>query len=119
MYSLGILVKLLLLQLKVCLIKVKLLKEMEMPFFVTGTGHTEDIYFCCKARAEVSPDVSIGVDTKVPTGHLLHKENVNIENIEKLKEYYKPVSELNGEAKSGDRGTGYYRQIQQVLGEVS
>ncbi len=84
----------------VCLIKVKLLKEMEMPFFVTGTGHTEDIYFCCKARAEVSPDV-------------------NIENIEKLKEYYKPVSELNGEAKSGDRGTGYYRQIQQVLGEVS
>jgi glycosyltransferase involved in cell wall biosynthesis len=99
----------------VCLIKCSLLSKMEAPYFVTGTGHTEDIYFCCKARTEVSQDVSIGVDTRVPTGHLLHKENVSVENIDRLKEYYK-TRDLET-APNNDRGQSYYDAVRRVLGE--
>lgn len=98
----------------VCLIKVSLLRKMETPYFVTGTGHTEDIYFCCKARVEVGETVSIGVDTKVPTGHLLHKEAVSFHTVDKLRTYYK---ELAKEIIDADRGAKYYHQINQVLGQ--
>lgn len=98
----------------VCLIKCSLLRRMEPPYFVTGTGHTEDIYFCCKARAEIGPEVSIGGDTKVSTGHLLHKESVNVESVEKLRVYY---AEKKEEIVNGDRGSVYYRQISSVLGQ--
>ena len=34
------------------LIKVDLIRAMTPPYFVTGPGHTEDVYFCLRARAE-------------------------------------------------------------------
>lgn len=105
----------------VCLIKMDLIRKMEAPYFVTGTHHTEDIYFCCKARREISEDVSIAVDTRVPTGHLLHKEFVHEGNVDKLKVFYDVAVEVKDtkekEAVNGDRGTAYYDQIKQVLGQ--
>jgi glycosyltransferase involved in cell wall biosynthesis len=98
------------------LIKVELLKKMEPPYFLTGTHYTEDIYFCVKARKEVSESVSIGVDTRVPTGHLLHKENVSVENVERLRTYYSN-GEQNGVPR--DRGQSYYEQVSLVLGHTN
>lgn len=99
----------------VCLIKCSLLKQMETPYFVTGTGHTEDIYFCLKARDEIGPEVTIGVDTRVPTGHLLHKENVSVENVKQLKRHYAP--RFKAGKSPADRGQSYYEAVNKVLGQ--
>lgn len=75
------------------LIKVDLLKCMNPPYFVTGPGHTEDVYFCLRARLELEPEPQIFVDTKVPTGHLLMPEMVSTDNVEALREHYKKVND--------------------------
>lgn len=72
------------------LIKVDLLKALSPPWFVTGPGHTEDVYFCIKCRSELEPEPTIYVDTKVPTGHMLMPEMVSRDNVERLRKYYKP-----------------------------
>lgn len=72
------------------LINCDVLRAMTPPYFVTGPGHTEDVYFCLKARAELEPEPTIYVDTKVPTGHILMPDMVSKDNVEKLREYYKP-----------------------------
>ena len=77
------------------LIKVDVLQAMTPPYFVTGPGHTEDVYFCLKARAELEPEPEIYVDTKVPTGHILMNDMVSAENVKKLREFYKPEIEDN------------------------
>ena len=51
------------------LIKCSLLKELTLPYFMTGTQQTEDIYFCLKARKEV-PGITIGANFNVQCGHL-------------------------------------------------
>jgi GT2 family glycosyltransferase len=100
----------------VCLIKCSLLSRMEQPYFVTGTGHTEDIYFCLSARDQLGDEVSIGVDTRVPTGHLLHKESVSIGNVSSLRRYYS--SEFRPSKKGlNDRGLDYYAAVNKVLGQ--
>lgn len=53
-----------------CLIKVSLLRKLNPPFFITGENHTEDVYFCNKARVEV-PGAEVWVDTKIETAHIL------------------------------------------------
>ena len=70
------------------LIKCSLLRQLSTPYFITGSNHTEDVYFCVKARKEI-PSTTIFTDTKFPTGHLLNQEAVTVENILPLKEYYK------------------------------
>lgn len=72
------------------LIKVELLKKLTKPFFITGAFHTEDVYFCVKAQKELGlENVSIYVDTRCPTAHLLDKEAVSSKNVKALREYYK------------------------------
>ncbi len=75
------------------LIKCDVLKAMTPPYFVTGPGHTEDVYFCMRARAELDPEPEIWVDTTVPTGHMLMPDMVTLDNVEKLREFYKPEGE--------------------------
>lgn len=72
------------------LIKTDLISSVSAPYFVTGPGHTEDVYFCLKVRAELDPEPTIYVDTKVPTGHILSPEIVSKDNVEKLRAYHKP-----------------------------
>lgn len=74
-----------------CLIKVSLLKKMIPPYFVTslpglGYSHTEDVYFCKKAKEQVS-DVQIYVNTRVRTAHILGPEVIEPGNIELWKEF--------------------------------
>lgn len=78
------------------LIKMDVLSSMTPPYFVTGPGHTEDVYFCLRARAELEPEPEIYVDTTVSTSHMLMPDLVNLENVEKLREFYKPDLERSG-----------------------
>lgn len=66
-----------------CLIKVSLLRKMTPPFFITADHHTEDIYFCQKAKRQF-PDVTIYGHTGVLTQHLLGSEMVGPHNREAL-----------------------------------
>jgi hypothetical protein len=85
------------------LLKTSILKQLEPPYFLTVSGSTEDVYFCCKAKAEIGEHVSIFVDTKVPTGHILDPEVAHVSTVKKLREYHKkdkPATEI-------DRGKEY------------
>lgn len=63
-----------------CLIKVSLLRKCSPPYFITGENHTEDVFFCNKARVEV-PGTSIWVDTKIETAHILGADIIMPENL--------------------------------------
>lgn len=91
------------------LIKVSLLKQMIPPYFVTGTGNTEDIYFCVEAKKQI-PNVSIFTSTKTATGHLCSPEAVMPSTVEALREYYKIVNPSPIENKEcGDRSFSYIK----------
>jgi hypothetical protein len=85
------------------LIKTHLLKKLEPPYFLTAGGHTEDVYFCCRVKAEIGEQVGIFVDTKVPTGHILEPEIAHVTTVEKLREYHKKEVK----AVTVDRGQEY------------
>ena len=85
------------------LIKTHLLKKLEPPYFLTAGGHTEDVYFCCRVKAEIGEHVGIFVDTKVPTGHILEPEIVHVTTVAKLREYHKKEVK----AVTVDRGQEY------------
>lgn len=70
-----------------CLIKTHLLNKVKHPYFVTGSGMTEDVYFCLKAT-DAFPEVKIGADFKVAAGHILNPEIVSLANVEKLRKFY-------------------------------
>jgi glycosyltransferase involved in cell wall biosynthesis len=67
------------------LIKVKVFKKLEPPYFVTGVQNTEDVYFCLKAREK---GVECFVDTSVPTGHLLDPMILTPENQSAMKQFF-------------------------------
>lgn len=77
------------------LIKTEILKKVTQPYFVTSSGsifggHTEDVYFCCKCKAELE-DISIVVDTKTECGHLLDPIALTASNAEICKRFYKEL----------------------------
>jgi hypothetical protein len=67
-----------------CLIKCSVLRKIPPAWFVTGTNHTEDVYFCIKARKALENQISIFVDTKTYAGHLLDPEFVSYETKKEL-----------------------------------
>ena len=69
-----------------CLIKTSLVRKMSTPYALTGSEHTEDIYFCAKAKAEV-PDVGIYVDPNVQTAHKFSSEFIEDHNRKAFKAY--------------------------------
>lgn len=74
------------------MIKTSLLKKLEPPFFVTGAGNTEDVYFCLKAL-ESFPETTIYADTSIQCGHMLNAEPIEWKTREKLQEFYKQFAE--------------------------
>lgn len=89
-----------------CLIKVSLLKKIQPAWFVTGTGHTEDVYFCMKALNTLG-DVSIGVDTTLNAGHMLDPEFVSEETVGPLRELFKAMIPSLREEGRGDHANDY------------
>lgn len=72
------------------LIKCELLRKVSTPYFITGSHHTEDVYFCVKAKKEF-PNTAIFTDIKYATSHRLNSEYVTQSNVQKLRNYYKPT----------------------------
>lgn len=90
------------------LIKCSLLKRISKPYFVTTVNSTEDVYFCLKCKQEY-PEVTIAVDLKCPTGHLLDREFVHVTNVKALRNYYKEV--YDNIVENPDRGQEYLNTI--------
>jgi len=72
------------------LLKMDVVKAINPPYFITGPHHTEDVYFCLKARYSLDPEPSIFVDTRVPTMHMMMSDGVSDINVGKLRELYRP-----------------------------
>lgn len=72
------------------LINMDVIKAVAPPYFVTGPNHTEDVYFCNKARYTLEPEPTIYCDTKCSTGHIMMADMVTDYNVAKLRELYAP-----------------------------
>lgn len=90
------------------LIRTKLLKEIQAPWFVTGANCTEDVYFCVKARNTLNNAVNIRVDTSVRGGHLLDPEFVDFSTRPALQKFYETLRPELLEKSSGERGEAYF-----------
>lgn len=91
------------------LIKVDVLKRMRPPFFVTGAGHTEDVWFCMEARRQLG-EISIYMDPSIETGHILGPQIVTPRNKDLLKKYDEEENPSLLEVEN-DRGINYLKSI--------
>lgn len=96
-----------------CLIKTELLRAMDKPFFLTGMNHTEDVYFCLKARDYVE-NCGIYVATDLCVGHLLDPLWVDNINVEMLRKFYKET-QLDNQFNIRD----YLDQPKQLIRELN
>src|SRR5215510_3362000 len=71
-----------------CLIKVDVLKPMDPPYFITSPNGTEDVYFCVRAQRELEPKPEIAVHLGIKCTHLLDKEGVDDDTVERWKTFY-------------------------------
>ena len=69
------------------IIDTRLFKMIPSPWFETGQMHTEDIYFCAKAKNYVE-GLGIYMDTTIEIGHLLDKIILTKANKNTLKEIH-------------------------------
>lgn len=99
-----------------CLIKVSLLQRIQPAWFVTGTNHTEDVYFCVKAKQTLG-DVGIYVDTSVDAGHMLDPEFVSRKNRAALMQFYEALNPhlLKATNQQGDHDKEYLERNQAAL----
>ncbi len=59
-----------------CLIKVSLLEKIEEPWFHTGPGYTEDVFFCQRAKS-FKKNLTIAASNFVQTEHILGSETIS------------------------------------------
>lgn len=76
------------------LIKMDVVRAVDPPYFVTGPHHTEDVYFCLKARYTLDPEPEIFVRTDCATMHMMMADGVTDTNVEQLRQLYAPESSL-------------------------
>lgn len=94
-----------------CLIRRELLEKIPSPYFITGVNHTEDVYFCLKAR-EFDPGCTIKVDTLLTCGHILWPEYISSDNKKSFKVYFELCN-----PKVEDKGTEL--RVDKVSSDVS
>ena len=78
------------------LLDVKILKEMEPPWFLTGIGSTEDVYFCLKTTA-IIPDTKILLDKSIQCEHLIDHYAISHENHKLIQEFEENVFEAKSQ----------------------
>ena len=71
------------------IIRTSCFRDITPPYFVTGTNHTEDVYFCAEVKRN-NPAAKILVQTLCPTGHLLEPMVVSVDSVSKLRDFYRP-----------------------------
>jgi len=59
-----------------CLIRVSVLEKMEEPWFHTGPGYTEDVFFCQRAKS-YKKNLTIAASNLVQTEHILGSETIS------------------------------------------
>lgn len=107
-----------------CLIKCELLKKIPAPWFVTGTNHTEDVYFCIKAKQTLGlqgKNVGIYVDTSLDSGHMLDPEFVSHASVGALRRFYEdmdPTLKLCKSNESDPRASVYVAENRKKLEQV-
>lgn len=98
-----------------CLIKCELLKKIPPAWFVTGVNHTEDVYFCIKAKQTLSlqgEDVGIYVDTSLDSGHMLDPEFVSHSSVGALRRFYEDMDpSLKVKTVGGDSSNKLYVEM--------
>lgn len=95
------------------LIKTEILKKIPMPWFATGTGNTEDIYFCVKAQKYIE-STTCAVHLDVKTSHCLGSEFIDPLNRESYKKYFESTfPELVEGPGTEARGDEYYAMIKE------
>lgn len=96
------------------LIKCETLKKLQPPFFVTGSKHTEDIFFCMKLKHYLK-EIRIGVIPHLKTAHMGERRAYHPDN----REYYKILDESESpflkdiveyKERDGDRGEDYLKK---------
>ncbi len=97
------------------LIKVSVLKEVRPPYFITGPTHTEDVYFCRKAKEQL-PDLKIYVDPTIETAHILGSDILTPENVKYWKTFEESRNPMFAQQKKDnkereDRAIEYLKQI--------
>jgi hypothetical protein len=116
-----------------CLIKTWLFKELDPPYFVTTPNSTEDVYFCLRCKNDIQgsmivdeagnwhpegKEVKIGVDLRVPTGHLLDRQPVSMFNVDTLKRIHEETDGANKdkikevEAEKSNRANNYLKEVE-------
>lgn len=95
------------------LLKCERLKDLSFPYFITGSGCTEDIHYCIKLKKKFS-DAKILVDCNVPTGHLLNPEAISVHNIKELREYHSKYTKER-ENRVKDRGLEYMQKCKEMI----
>ena len=98
-----------------CLIKVDILKQIRPPFFITSPAHTEDVYFCKKAKDQI-PDIKIYVDPTVETAHILGSDLIMPSNIQHWKDFEEARNPMlkqlvKQEKDREDRAADYLKEI--------
>lgn len=78
------------------IIKVDLLRKLELPYFLTGPNFTEDVYFCLKVR-ERFPEVKIILDRNIQTDHIVESYTISHSNHEGIRKFEEDVYESKPE----------------------
>lgn len=91
-----------------CLIKIDVLKACPKPYFLTGKGHTEDVYFCLKIQEKLIPKPSIFLNTWIQPGHMMNAEPIEFMIKHKMKEFYDGLMK-EAEAARGETDNGLAR----------
>lgn len=98
-----------------CLIRCELLKQIPPAWFVTGVNHTEDVYFCIKAKQTMAlqgKDVGIYVDTSLDSGHMLDAEFVSHSSVGALRRFYEDMDpSLKQRIVGGDHSNKLYVEM--------
>lgn len=87
------------------LIKIDVLKALPKPYFLTGKGHTEDVYFCLKAQEKLLPKPEIFLHTGVQPGHMMNAEPVEFAIKTYLKDFYDGLRAKPKEGEEVNDGT--------------
>jgi hypothetical protein len=74
------------------LIDVNILKEIEVPFFITAPQNTEDVYFCIKAKT-ILPQVKVFLDKSIECEHIVDSYTVSHKNHKLVKRFEEDVFE--------------------------
>ena len=96
------------------LLRTSYFKNMKPPYFVTASQCTEDVYYCCRLKAN-DPKVKIVCDTSIDTSHIVDRYVINSDKFDIVKKFEEEFYGAKLPEKSMDRGIQYAERVQEQL----